>query len=122
MKNTLMMLSCFMLAVSGTPAQAAPWQGQAKVKQIFIEGDASGSHVYVIFEGLTQPNPGGCGQAWGAARIHGDTEKGKYMLTLVHAAKLSGGLISVKLRGVGDNFPNLCDDIGRPIIDGIWLE
>jgi len=122
MKNTLMALSCFVIALLGAPAHAGVWQGQAKVKQILIEGEADGRRVYVIFEGLTQPNPGGCGQAWGATRIHGDTEKGKYMLTLVQAAKLSGSMVSVKLRGSGDNFPNLCDDADRPIIEGLWLE
>jgi hypothetical protein len=96
----------------GTSAHAGPWQFNIKVQSIVVEGEASGARIYVVFSGVT--NTEGCPNSWPANRIYGDTEKGRYLLSLAQIAKTSDKLIRVAQNG--------CDDWGRPVIYGIWLD
>ncbi len=112
MKATLVLVFSVAVALFGTSAYAGGWQNNAKVQSIAIEGEADGARVYVIFSGVT--NTEGCTGSWTTPnRIYGNTEKGKYLIALIHVAKASNRLIHVAQSG--------CDDWGRPVINGLWL-
>lgn len=115
MRRKIIALAFISVAALGLPAIAfaGPWQANAKVRLILVEGEQTGSRVYVEFSGIS--NTEGCTGDWTVVnRIYGDTAKGKHFLSLLTAAKLADRPVRVMQQG--------CDDMGRPIVNGIILE
>ena len=101
-----------MLVCTHTLARGG-WQQPTKVTQLIIEGSPAGERIYVQFE--TSFNPDACqGKDIQWNRIYGDTDKGKYLLTTVLSAKATGQTVAPLVHG--------CDDWGRPVVSGLWLQ
>jgi len=97
----------------GTSAFSGGWQQPTKIDRFVIEGSAAGERIYVQFE--ADFNPDECsGNETQWKRIHGDTEKGKYLLSAVISAKAAGQSVVPLLFG--------CDDWGRPRLTGMLVQ
>ena len=89
------------------------WQQPTKISQLIIEGSPAGERIYVQF--VTDFNPDACtGKDTQWKRIFGDTDKGKYLLTTALSAKATGLTVVPLLYG--------CDDWGRPMLTGLWVQ
>ncbi|HWN70478.1 MAG TPA: hypothetical protein VNM90_22715 [Haliangium sp.] len=92
-------------------AFAGPWQSDTSITQIIIEGEQSGTRIYLRFGSLV--NTEGCTGDATFARIYGNTVKGRSLVSLATAAKLEDKPVLVYLDG--------CDDWDRPVVAGLWL-
>ena len=89
------------------------WQEPTKISQYIIEGSAAGERFYVKFE--TDFNPDDCsGKDAQWKRVFADTEKGKFLLTAIVSAKATGQTVVPLMYG--------CDDWGRPVLTGLWVQ
>lgn len=92
---------------------AGGWQQPTRITQFIIEGSAAGERIYVQFETLFNPDScAGNDTQW--ARIYGDTEKGKYLLSTVLSAKATGQTVVPLMYG--------CDDWDRPKLTGLMIQ
>ena len=106
-------LCLLMVSISTSLFARGGWQQASKVSQLIIEGSAAGERVYVMFENNFNPDTcKGKDPRW--IRVFGDTEKGKYLLTTVLSAKATGQTVAPLMHG--------CDDWGRPILTGLWIQ
>ena len=107
------LLGFAVILLSAMQSFAGGWQAAAtKVTAYDIEGGDAGERIYVSFDKVF--NPDGCPNAPQLARIYGDTAKGKYMFSIVMAAKAANQVVSVNYTG--------CDDWGRPILYAISVQ
>ncbi len=107
------LLSIVIALTSTTTVARGGWQQPTKITQLIIEGSPAGERIYVLFE--NHFNPDSCtGKETQWIRIFGDSEKGKYLLTTVLSAKATGQAVSPLLYG--------CDDWGRPVLTGLWVQ
>ena len=107
------LLSILILSVNIHAFARGGWQQPTRITQLIIEGSPAGERIYVQFE--SDANPGSCtGKDTQWKRIYGDTEKGKYLLTTVLSAKATGQTVIPLMYG--------CDDWGRPVISGLWVQ
>jgi len=107
------LLSIVIISISTSSYARGGWQSPSKISQLTIEGSSAGERIYVLFE--NNFNPDACtGKNTQWIRIFGDTEKGKYLLTTVLSAKATGQTVAPLIHG--------CDDWGRPILTGLWLQ
>lgn len=96
-----------------TSAFAGGWQGETKIVLYLIEGSETGDRYYVTFaDGFN--NPDNCPQNVNSNRIYGDTQKGKYLISSIMAAKSTNATVIPLLHG--------CDDLGRPVVGGIMVK
>lgn len=111
-KNLIAVLLYASLPISSSTF-AGGWQESTTITQFIIEGSAAGERIYVQFQ--KDFNPDSCsGHDTHWKRIHGDTEKGKYLLSTVLSAKAAGQTVAPLLHG--------CDDWGRPRLTGLWVQ
>ena len=92
-------------------SHAGGWQSATKVSQFLIEGSSEGDRIYVAFENNSF-NPDSCSVS-ALVRVYGNTVKGKFIFASVLSAKAASQTVVPLLEG--------CDDIGRPILSGIWM-
>lgn len=92
-------------------ALAGPWQDGTSVNQIIVEGEQSGTRIYLRFGSLT--NTEGCSGDATFARVYGDTVKGRSLVSIATTAKVENKAVLVLLGG--------CDDWNRPVVSGLWL-
>jgi hypothetical protein len=113
MRRYIVALVIMIAAAMGwqTAAFAGPWQSSTFVTQIIVEGEQSGTRIYLRFVSLM--NTEGCSGDASFARVYGDTPKGEKLLSVATAAKLQNKSVLVYLDG--------CDDWNRPVVGGIWL-
>ena len=112
-KYVIAILSITILSVCTHAFARGGWQQPAKITQLIIEGSPAGERIYVLFD--NNLNPDSCtGKDTQWKRIYGDTEKGKYLLTTVLSAKATGQTVVPLLYG--------CDDWGRPMLTGLWVQ
>jgi hypothetical protein len=106
LSTAVMFISIHSFARSG-------WQQPTRITQLIIEGSPAGERIYVQFE--ADFNPDACtGKDTQWKRIYGDTDKGKYLLTTALSVKLTGQKVVPLLYG--------CDDWGRPMLTGLWIQ
>lgn len=106
--NTKWMLGVGMLALSNVTL-AGGWQESQTITEYFVDGADSGERLYVGFE--YSPNPESCGGRADYARVNGNTEKGKYLFSIILSAHASKQAVAPKLEG--------CDVQGHPILTGL---
>ena len=113
MRRYIVALAVIIAAAMGWQAVAfaGPWQSSTFVTQIIVEGEQSGTRIYLRFVSLT--NTEGCSGDASFARVYGDTPKGKELLSMAKSAKLEDRSVLVYLSG--------CDDWNRPVVGGLWL-
>jgi hypothetical protein len=91
---------------------AGSWQSATKVNNIIFEGSSEGERIYVVFENAF--NPDNCAGSATYSRIHGNTPKGKYLISAVMTAKAAQQTVTPLLSG--------CDDWNRPRLEGLWVK
>jgi len=107
------LVSCLFVLLFAMQSFAGGWQAATtKVTSYDIEGGDAGERIYVSFDKVF--NPDNCPNAPQLARIYGDTAKGKYMFSIIMAAKAANQVVSVNYSG--------CDDWGRPILYAISVQ
>ena len=112
-KYIIAIVSIALTTAAGLSLATGGWQEPTSVTEFIIEGSPAGERIYVQFE--TDFNPDSCtGKQTQWKRIHGNTEKGKYLLSTVLSAKATGQTVIPLLYG--------CDDWGRPVIAGLWVQ
>ena len=94
-------------------AIAGGWQQETRISQLMIDGSAAGERIYVQFENNFNPDScAGNDIEWN--RVYGNTDKGKYILSIVLSAKATGQMVVPLLHG--------CDDWGKPVLSGLLVK
>ena len=112
MKSLLITLLVTISFISGN-SFAGGWQQASTVKEYVIEGSFAGERIYVKFDSNFSPDS--CNNndtEW--KRIYGSTPQGKYLFTTIMSAKATGQTVVPYIEG--------CDDWGRAVIRGIWVQ
>jgi hypothetical protein len=104
-------LGCIIAFSAIGVASAGPWQFEAVVREIIVEGEDDASRIYVVIDNV--PDQEGCASR-NFFRIYANTEKGKRLLELAVISKRELRKVGVVLSG--------CDDWSRPRIAGLWLQ
>jgi len=113
MKKYVIAVFSYVVLLVHTYSFAGGWQQPTRITQFIIEGSSAGERIYVQFE--TNFNPDSCtGSDTQWARIFGNTEKGKYLLSTVLSAKATGQTVTPLLYG--------CDDWDRPRLSGLLVQ
>lgn len=112
MRTRFILALTLMLALP-VNALAGGWQPGTAVTRVVHEGEDDGSRIYVMF--ASNPNPDACpnGNA-GYVRVNGSTQKGKYIAATLLMAISAGRSVSPLVNG--------CDDWGRPMITGVFVD
>jgi hypothetical protein len=106
--TTKWILAIALLAVSNL-SFAAGWQDSQTITEYFIDGDDKRDRLYVAFD--RSPNPDGCRSDARYARVDSETEKGKYLFSIILSAHGSQQAVAPKLEG--------CDEQERPIVTAL---
>jgi hypothetical protein len=104
-------LSCVIVCSAIGVASAGPWQFDALVREIIVEGEDDASRVYLVMDNV--PDQEGCASR-NFFRVYANTEKGKRLLEMALMAKRELRKVGVVLSG--------CDDWARPRVSGLWLQ
>lgn len=109
-KKYLVVLLILLVPLSS--AFAGGWQAASKIAEYLIEGGEEGNRIYVRFDSAF--NPDNCPENVNLYRVYGDTQKGKYLLATIMAAKAANATVLPMIHG--------CDDWGRPVVGGIMVK
>jgi hypothetical protein len=104
-------LGCILAFSAIGIANAGPWQFDAMVREIIVEGEDDASRVYLVMDNV--PDQEGCTNR-NHFRIYANTEKGKRLLELALISKREQRKVGIYFSG--------CDDWARPRVGGLWLQ